>query len=92
MVHLPKPTVVTNSSNLFDAELGWGEAIGLESQEFTADRSDNLNLSPSGRDSGAIFVGVAHSGSPSLQTILEEFSDEDDSTSSEGGSSGIPIS
>jgi hypothetical protein len=47
---------------------------------------------PEGKDSGAVFVGVAHSGSPSLHVILEEFTGEDDSTSSEGRSSSFPIS
>jgi hypothetical protein len=36
-------------------------------------------------------VGMVHSGSPSLHAILEELASEDDSTSSDGGSSGFPI-
>jgi hypothetical protein len=36
-------------------------------------------------------MGMVHSGSPSLHAILEEYANEDDSTSSDGGSSGFPI-
>jgi hypothetical protein len=34
---------------------------------------------------------MAHSGSPSLHAILEESPSEDDSASSEGESSGLPL-
>jgi hypothetical protein len=50
MVHLPKPTVVVDGSNLLSAELAWGEAIPLGNQEFITDHSDNLSLSPEGKD------------------------------------------
>jgi hypothetical protein len=36
-------------------------------------------------DLGTIIVGMVHSGSPSLHTILEESSDEGDIASGEGG-------
>jgi hypothetical protein len=45
-----------------------------------------------GNDSGVVFVGMAHSGSPSLHTILEESTDNGDTASSRGGSFGLPIS
>jgi hypothetical protein len=62
------------------------------SLEFIADHFGSLSLSPEGNDSGAIFVGMVHSGSLSLHTILMESIDEDDTTSSGGGSFGFPIS
>jgi hypothetical protein len=36
-------------------------------------------------------MGLVHSGSPSLHTILEESLSVDNLTSSDGGSSGFPI-
>jgi hypothetical protein len=44
-----------------------------------------------GKDACSIFMGVAHSGLPSLHAILEDSASEDDSTSNEGESSGFPI-
>jgi hypothetical protein len=92
MIHLLKPIVITDASNLFDVELTWGETVHFKNLEFIADRFDNLSLSPERNDSGAVFVGMDHSGSPSLHAILEEFVGEDDSASSEGRSSGFLIS
>jgi hypothetical protein len=66
--------------------------IYLGNQEFIDDRSNNLSLFLDGKDSGDIFVGVACSGSPSLHAFPEESTGEDNSASSEGGSSGFPIS
>jgi hypothetical protein len=57
--------------------------------EFIIDHFDNR--SPKGNDSCAVFVGMAHSGSPSLHAILEESSTKDHSASSNGVSSGFPI-
>jgi hypothetical protein len=36
-------------------------------------------------DPGSIFIGMVHSGSQSLHTILEESFDEGDATSGRGG-------
>jgi hypothetical protein len=58
---------------------------------FITDPSDDQSLLPKGNDSGALFVGMAHSGSPSLHAILEESPSEVDSTSSDGKSSSFPI-
>jgi hypothetical protein len=49
MVHSLKPAIVMNGSNLFGAEVAWGETIRLGNQEFITNRSDNLSLSPRGR-------------------------------------------
>jgi hypothetical protein len=92
MDHLPKLTIGTDSSNLFDIGLAWGETIRSEKPEFIADHFNYLSLSPKGDDSGIVFMGMAHSGSPSLYTIIEESTGKDDSASSQGGSSSFPIS
>jgi hypothetical protein len=42
-------------------------------------------------DSGTVFMGMVHSRSPSLHVILKESTRKDDSTPSDGGSSGFPI-
>jgi hypothetical protein len=52
----------------------------------------SMSFSAEGNESDVVFVGMAHSGSPSLHTIFEESADEDDTTSSGGGSSGFSIS
>jgi hypothetical protein len=92
MVILPQPVIDIDDSNLFGNELAWGETIHFENLEFITDRFDNLSFSLEGNDSGAVFVGMAHGGSPSLHAVLEESTSEDDLTSSEGGSSSFPIS
>jgi hypothetical protein len=63
-----------------------------QSMEFIADRFGCLSLSPNRKDSSDVFVGMVHSRSPSLHTILEESTDEGNIASSRGGSSGFPIS
>jgi hypothetical protein len=60
--------------------------------EFITNCFDNLGLSPVGNDSGTVFMGMVHNGSPSLHAILKESTSEDDSASSDGGSSNFPIS
>jgi hypothetical protein len=60
MVHLSQPTIITDSSNLFDIELTRGEIIPFENLEFIADHFDNQSFSPEGNDSGAVFMGMAH--------------------------------
>jgi hypothetical protein len=53
-----------------------GEIIRFGSLEFIADNFRSLSLSPKGNDSGADFRGMAHGGSLSLHTILEDSADE----------------
>jgi hypothetical protein len=92
MVHSPKPTIVTNSSHLISIGFVLGETIHFRSLEFIADHFCNLSLSPKGNDSGAIFMGMVHHGSPSLHIVLEESTDVDDTTSSGRENSGFAIS
>jgi hypothetical protein len=92
MVHLPKSTVITDDNNPTSIEFTWGKTIRFESLEFITDRFNNLSFSPDGSDLGSVFLGMVQGGSPSLYTILEEFTSDDDSTSSDGGSSSFPIS
>jgi hypothetical protein len=88
---LPKLVIITGDIYPFGVELTQGEAIRFKDLEFIADHFDNQGLSPEGNDSGAIFVGMVRSGSPSLHDILKESSSEDDSTSSDRESSDFPI-
>jgi hypothetical protein len=88
---LPKPVVATNGIHLFGVELTLGKAIHFDDPEFIIDHFDNKRLSPEGNDSGTLFVGMVCSKSPSLHGILEESVSEDDSASSDGGSSSFPI-
>jgi hypothetical protein len=66
--------------------------IRFGSLEFTVDCLARLSLSPQEWDSSVVFIGIVHSGSPSLHTSLEESSDEDGATlgAGGGGSSGFP--
>jgi hypothetical protein len=72
MVHLSKPVVVTDGSNLFGVELAKGETIHFRNLEFIADHFNYLSLSPEGDDSDVVFTGHHHcmsfSRSPSTRT------------------------
>jgi hypothetical protein len=63
----------------------------LGAWSFIFDCFGGMSLSPEGNDLGVVFMGMVHSESPSLHTILEESTYEGDTTSSRGGSSGFPI-
>jgi hypothetical protein len=89
MVHTLKFTIIANGNNLTSVGFMPGETIYFGSMEFTADLFGNLSLSPKGNDSGVVFIGIVHSGSTSLHTILEESSDKGDTTSCRGGSFGF---
>jgi hypothetical protein len=67
-----------------------GKTICFESLKFTVDRFGNPSLSPEGNDSVIVFIGMVHSGSPSLHIILEESYNKGDTASGGGGSSGLP--
>jgi hypothetical protein len=85
MVHLPKLIVITNDEHQTGVGFALGEIIHFGSPEFIADRVDILSLSAKGSDSGVIFMGIAHSGLPSLHTILEDSANKFDTTASWGG-------
>jgi hypothetical protein len=80
----PKLTIDANINNLPGIVLALGKTICFGSLEFTADRFCRLSLSLEGDDSGVVFIGMVHSGSPSLDTVLEESFDESDATSGKG--------
>jgi hypothetical protein len=89
----PVPTLLPYLGNiyLFGIELTEGEATRFKDHEFIIGHVDNLSLLPRGNDLGTVVGGMVRSGSPSLHGILEESPSEDDSTSSDGGSSDSPI-
>jgi hypothetical protein len=76
---------------MFGVKITKDEAIHFEDLEFATNHSNNLGLSPKEDDFDAVVWGMAHSGPLSLHAILEESSNEDDSASSEGESSGLPV-
>jgi hypothetical protein len=92
MVHLSKPAIVTDSNNMTGVRISGGEIIRFGTLEFITDHFRGLNFSPEGNDSGIVFMGMVHSGSPSLYAIVDESASEDNSASSDWGSSGFPLS
>jgi hypothetical protein len=90
MVHSMKPIIVANGNKLTGIGFTLVETICFGSLEFITDRFSNLNLSPEGNDLGAVFVGIVHSGSPSLHHVLEESTDEDDTTFNGRGTPASP--
>jgi hypothetical protein len=92
MVHSPKPVVTTDGNHQTDDGFTMVKSIHFGSLEFVADRFGVLSLFPEGNDLDVAFVEMVHSGSPSLHTILEESTNEDNITSSGGGSSAFLIS
>jgi hypothetical protein len=80
----------TNGEHHTNFGFALGKTIRFRILEFIPDRLSNLSLSLEGNDSSAVFVGMVHCRSLSLHAILEESINEDDTTSSRGGSSGFP--
>jgi hypothetical protein len=85
MVYLPKLTFIANRNNPTDVGLTPGETISFGSLELTIDCFGRLSLSPERDDSGALFIGMMHSMSPSLHTVHEESSSEGGVALGEGG-------
>jgi hypothetical protein len=85
MVYSLKLTFVANGNNSTSVELTPGETIWFGSLEFTIDHFSNLSLSLKGNDSGVVFIGMVHSGPPSMHTIHEVSFDEGDAASGSGG-------
>jgi hypothetical protein len=69
-----------------------GKTVHFGSLEFIANCFDSLSLSPMGSDTGAIFMGTTHRGSPLLRVMIEDSTDEFYTTSRRKGSSGLPVS
>jgi hypothetical protein len=94
MVHSPKLTIIVNGKH--QTSVGFitdgKHQIFFGGLEFITYHFSRLSFSPDGNDSGTVFVGVVHNGLPSLQTILEESTDEGDTASSGVGSSDFPVS
>jgi hypothetical protein len=88
MVYSLKLTFIANGNNLIGVGLIPGDTICFGSLHFTADHFDHLSLSPKGNDSGVVFIGMMHNGSPSLHTVREESSNEGDTTLGGGGGGG----
>jgi hypothetical protein len=91
MVQSPK-LVIADGKHQTSGGFTLGETIRFGSLAFITDCFGNFGLSNEGNVIGIVLVGMAHNRSLSLHTILEESVDEGDTTSSEGGSSGFPIS
>jgi hypothetical protein len=92
MVHSPKLTIIANDKHNTCISFTLGKIVHFGSLEFITDHFSSLSLSDEGNVSDVMFVGMTHSGSPSLHTILEDSADEGDIASSGGRSSGFPIS
>jgi hypothetical protein len=90
MLPSPKLLFITNNNNPTNVGLALGSTIHFVSLEFIANRFDHLSFSLERWDSGAMFIGMVHSRSPSQRTPLEESSNENGSTSGAGGSLGSP--
>jgi hypothetical protein len=76
MVISSKLSFIANGNNPTSVGLAPGQTIHFGSLEFTVDHLGRLSLSPEEDDSGAIFIGMVHSGSPSLHITLEDSSDD----------------
>jgi hypothetical protein len=91
MVHSSTLVVIDDGEHLTYGGFSLGKIIRFENLEIITDCFGSLSLSPKQNDSGAIFVGMAHRGSPSLCIILEDFADELYIASIGEGSLGFPI-
>jgi hypothetical protein len=84
----PKLSFIANDDNPIGVGLALSSTIDFNSLEFIVDCLGHLSISPQGWDSDTIFVGMAHNGSLSKRTALEESSGEDITTSGADGSLG----
>jgi hypothetical protein len=92
MVHSSTLTVSTDGKHLTCGGFSLDKTTHFGSLEFITDCFNSLSLSPKGNGSGAIFVGMACSRSPSMHIILGDFVDEFYTTSNREGRSIFPIS
>jgi hypothetical protein len=70
MVQSPKLVIITNGKHQTGVSFTISETIRFRSLEFITDHFGRLSLSAEGNDSVIVFVGMTHSGSLSLHTIL----------------------
>jgi hypothetical protein len=85
-------TVATDSEHLTCGGFSLSKTIHLGSFEFIADYFGGLSLSPRRSNSGAIFMGSTHSGSPSpWWAMIEKSTKEFHTTASEEGGSDSPL-
>jgi hypothetical protein len=82
--------IVTDGDHQTGVGFALGKIVRFGSLEFNVNHFGSLSLSPEGNDSCVVFVGIVHSGSPSVHTILEESADEDDTTSRGGEAPASP--
>jgi hypothetical protein len=90
MVHSSTLVITADGKHLTCIGFSLGKTVHFGSLEFITDCFGSLSLSPKGNDSDVVFVGAAHSGSPSLHTILKDSVDEFAMASSEEGSFASP--
>jgi hypothetical protein len=70
MVPSPKLLFIANGNNPTGVGLALSSTKHFSSLELITDCLGHLSLSPQEWDSGTIFIGMVHSGSPSLRTTL----------------------
>jgi hypothetical protein len=92
MVHSSTLTVTADGEHMTYDGFYLGEIVRFGSLEFITDYFDCLSLSPKGNNLGTVFMGMAHSGSPSPRTILEDSTNKFYMASRREGSSDLPAS
>jgi hypothetical protein len=92
MVHSSMLAVTTDGEYLMYGGFSLGDTVCFECLKFIVNCFSSLSLSPKGSDSGAIFMGTTHHGSPSLHAMIEDSSDEFYMASSGEESSSLPAS
>lgn len=83
-------TIATDGELLTNTRFTPGEVFCFGTFDFVVDRFGYLGVSDEGNVPSPVFVGMTHSGSDSLRTILEDDVEDEDMTASDGGSSDFP--
>jgi hypothetical protein len=89
-MHSSTITIATDGEHLTYSGFSLSKTIHFGSLEFIIDCFGSLSFSTRRSDSGAIFVGMARNGLPSLRTILMDSTDKFYMASSREG--GAPTS
>jgi hypothetical protein len=92
MVHSSVLAISIDSECLMCGGFSLGKTVHFGSLEFIVDCFGDLSLSSKGSDSGAIFMGLTRSRSPSLWAMTEDSTEEFYKASSEEGGSILPFS